>query len=220
MKKLVSLVLTITMMISLASCANSTDSFSQGPPDAVSEMPAQASEQSEPVELSISSDTIDLIMSSYSGKNFKEGVVPDDILTAILQSGQKAPSAINAQPWHFAVVKNSEIASELVSRNYVEGAVVIVVSGKANERVGVSIAFDCALATQNMYLAAQSLGLGAHLYYSGVDSVNNTMKDTLGIPADYEAQIIMLVGYLDDSVNAVSSASVRNPLSGNVTYVE
>lgn len=127
---------------------------------------------------------------------------------------------MNAQPWHFTVIKNSETAGQLASRNYVEGAVVIVVSGRPDEKVGVSIAFDSGLATQNMYIAAQSLGFGAHLYYGGVQDINDNMKDTLGIPDDYEAQIIMLVGYLDDSVDAVSSASARNPLSGNVNYVD
>ena len=174
----------------------------------------------EPVELAVSSDLIDAIMLTYSGKSFKAGEVHDDFLEAILQSGQKAPSAQNAQPWHFTVIKNSEIAKQLVSRDYREGAAVIVVSGKPDERRGVHIAFDCALATQNMYLAAQSLGLGAHLYYSGVQNINNSMKGTLGIPDGYEAQIIMLIGYLDDSADAVTSASPRNPVNNNVNYVE
>lgn len=213
------------MIVGLASCGSPSDSSTQGeasPSEQVSaeEPPAQSSEQYEPVELTVSSNTIDMIMSSYSGKTFKEGSVPDDALEAILQSGQKAPSAMNAQPWHFTVIKNSEIAAELPSRNYAEGAVVIVVSGKPDESAGVNIAFDCALATQNMYIAAQSLGLGAHLYYGGVQDINNNMKETLGIPDGYEAQIIMLVGYLDESVDAVASASVRNPLSDNVNYVD
>ena len=243
-KRIFGLCLSILMIVSIAACGDSSGSSLQTDGDQSEHVtPAQAEEQSpsgepgqeapagqqpsgqasaqyEPVELAASSDLIDAIMSSYSGKSFKEGAVPDDVLEAILQSGQKAPSASNGQPWHFTVIKDSEIAAQLASRNYVEGAVVIVVSGKADESVGVSIAFDCALATQNMYLAAQSLGLGAHLYYGGVDNINETMKDTLGIPDGYEAQIIMLVGYLDDSVDVVSSASARNPLSDNVNYIE
>ena len=242
-KRILAVLLCAVLTASLAACGNSNDSSlqtdenqsGQATPEQAGEQPpgqsgqeppagqqpsGQASAQYEPVELAVSSDLIDAIMSSYSGKSFKEGAVPDDVLEAILQSGQKAPSATNAQPWHFTVIKNSETAAQLASRNYVEGAVVIVVSGRPDEKVGVSIAFDCALATQNMYLAAQSLGLGAHLYYGGVQNINDSMKDTLGIPNDYEAQIIMLVGYLDDGVDAVSSASARNPLSDNVNYID
>lgn len=166
------------------------------------------------------SNAVDVIMGSYSGKQFKKGPVPDGLIESILKSGQKAPSAMNAQPWHFTVVKNSKIAGQLVSRNYAEGAVVIIVSGRSAAKVGVNIAFDCALATQNMYIAAQSLGLGAHLYYGGVQNINNSMKPSLGIPDDYEAQIIMLVGYLDDGVDAATAASSRNPLSNNVNYID
>jgi len=236
-KRVFTFLLFVLMLGSLAACNNSPESSqqpgesqngqipSEGTAGQPPEQPpqgqsAQQSEQYEPVELAVSSEAIDAIMSSYSGKSFKEGAVPDDALEAILQSGQKAPSATNAQPWHFTVIRNSEIAGQLASRNYQEGAVVIVVSGRADEGVGVSIAFDCALATQNMYLAAQSLGFGAHLYYGGVDDINQSMKDTLGIPDEYEAQIIMLVGYLADDVDATTSASARNSLSDTVNYVD
>lgn len=234
-RQIFAFLLSVIMVISLAACGNSSDSSPQSevnqsrqssPVEPPAQPPAQPGGQSntntqyEPVELTASSDAIDAIMSSYSGKTFKEGIVPEDVLESILQSGQKAPSAMNAQPWHFTAIRNSELAAQLAARNYVEGAVVIVVSGKADEKAGVSIAFDCALATENMYIAAQSLGLGAHLYYGGVDNINSSMKDTLGIPDDYEAQIIMLVGYLDDSMDAVSSATVRNSLSNNVNYIE
>ena len=184
------------------------------------QQPGQMPGHYEPVELDVSSDMIDAIMRTYSGKSFKEGSIPDDLLEAILYSGQKAPSATNAQPWHFTVIKNSDIAAQLASRNYQQGAVVIVVSGKPDDRRGVNVAFDCALATQNMYLAAQSLGLGAHLYYSGVQNINDSMKDSLGIPDEYEAQIIMLVGYIADDVDAMTSASARNPIANNVNYVD
>ena len=245
-KQALSFFLSILMAVSLVACGNLSGSSGQaeanqskqnspaepaGPPQEQSgqETPpgqgpgqpsAMPSEPYEPVDLAVSSDAIDAIMASYSGKSFKEGVVPDDVLDTILQSGQKAPSATNAQPWHFTAIKNSEIAAQLASRNYVEGAAVIVVSGRPDEKVGVNVAFDCALATQNMYIATQSLGLGAHLYYGGVQNINDSMKESLGIPDGYEAQIIMLVGYLDDSVDAVTSASARNPLSGNVNYIE
>lgn len=224
-KQTLTLLSAVLMIASLASCGNPSESSPQAevnrsgqisPAETAGQPPAQY----EPVEHAVSSDTIDTIMSSYSGKAFKEGAVPDAALEAILQSGQKAPSAMNAQPWHFTVIINSEIATQLASRNYCEGAAVIVVSGRPDEKTGVNVAFDCALATQNMYIAAQSLGLGAHLYYGGVQNINDDMKNTLGIPDDYKAQIIMLVGYIDDSVDAVSSASARNSLPGNVNYVD
>lgn len=229
-RTLLFLMIAALMVTTLAGCAaQSRSATAQQPETQQSETPQPDTLQPETQQLETpqtraslpeSEDTIDVIMKSYSCKTFKEGTVPDDVLETILECGQKAPSGMNAQPWHFTVVKNTGIASGLASRNYAEGAVVIIVSGYADENVGVVPAFDCALATQNMYIAAQALGLGAHLYYGGVDDVNNSMRDSLGIPEGYEAQIIMLIGYIDDSVDDISSATGRNPLADNVNYIE
>jgi nitroreductase len=159
---------------------------------------------------------IDQIMRSFSPALFKASPVSDDIVETILQSGQKAPSASNAQPWHFTVVKDTETASQL-SRHYKEGAVVIVISGKVGGRW--PPAFDCALAAQYMSLTAQSLGLGVRMYYNSLQNVNNN-RSGLSIPDGYDAQIVLLVGYIDDSVDAVTSASQRRPLSENVNYIK
>ena len=171
-------------------------------------------------ETAVSSELINAILGSYSQRSFKEGVVPPDAIEAILNCAQKAPSAGNGQPWHFTVITNNEIARQTAPRHYVEGAAVIVISGKADERRGVSIAFDTALASQNIYLASQALGFGARQYYTGVQDINDSQKTALGIPDDYSAQIIMLIGFIADDVDAVTSASPRRAFSENVNYIE
>lgn len=62
-----------------------------------------------------SNDISKLIADSYSAKKFLEQQVDDQAIQQILKSGAKAPSARNLQPWHFTVVKNSEMVSELAS---------------------------------------------------------------------------------------------------------
>ena len=163
---------------------------------------------------------IDAIMNSYSGRSFKEGVIPDETIEILLNAGQKAPSAGNAQPWHFTVIKNTEVARQVAPRHYAEGALVIVISGKPDSRrPGIEI-FDCASASQNIYLAAQDLGFGVRQYINGVREVNDGMKESLGIPDGYNAVIIMLIGYPDEETDAVSSASVRRPFESNVNFIE
>jgi len=46
------------------------------------------------------------------------------------------------------------------------------------------------------------------------------MKDTLGIPEEYDAQIIMLVGHIADDTDALSSASSRKVIQDNINYVD
>ena len=58
-------------------------------------------------ESAVSSEIISAILGSYSQRSFKEGVVPPEALETILNCAQKAPSAGNAQPWHFTVITNN-----------------------------------------------------------------------------------------------------------------
>ena len=163
---------------------------------------------------------IDAIMSSYSCRSFGKGVVPDDVIEILLNAGQKAPSAGNAQPWHFTVIKNIEIAQQVAPRHYAEGALVIVISGKPDaRRPGVEI-FDSASASQNIYLAAQAFGFGVRQYINGVQEVNDNMRESLGIPEGYNAIIIMMIGYPDYEPDAVSAASPRRPAESNVNFIE
>ena len=167
---------------------------------------------------------IDTILDSFSAEDYKAGVIPDEALQTILQCGQKATSSWNLQPWHFTVIRSGELISSLLAggvaqREYKEGNVIIVISGMIKEE-GISSTFDCALATQNMYLAAQALGYGSRLYYDVIPMINSGMKDSLGIPEGYEAQIYLYIGNVADGVDATASASPRNPLGGNVNYID
>ncbi len=67
----------------------------------------------------------------------------------------------------------------------VPGNVVIVVSGIESEN-GTTPDFDCGLATQTMFIAAHSLGLGARIYGSPVEHINSN-KELFQIPSGYKA---------------------------------
>jgi len=161
--------------------------------------------------------TTDVILTGYTSRSFIATPVDDDAINIILQCGNKAPSARNSQPWRFTVVKNQEIIGKLV-RNATAGNVVIIVSGLISDQPGMSVSFDCGLATQNMVVAAQSLGLGAHIYTGPVQNINTNMKQELEIPTGYNVVSLIQIGNIDKSVDAVSSASPRNDLKAVVNY--
>ena len=81
-----------------------------------------------------------------------------------------------------------------------------------------STEFDCGLATQAMYTAAQALGLGANIYLMPVAQVNAAMRGELSIPDGYHAVMVMCIGHID--TDAVSSASGRNPMDELTNYIE
>ena len=165
-------------------------------------------------------DTIRLLLDSRAHRSFLNEPIKQEDLDTIIACGLRAPSAVNAQPWHFTVVKNREIADAVLG--YSTNGTVIVISvlpgsGLDDLEHPVSV-FDCGLATQAMHIAAQALGLGANIFWAPVAHVNETMRDTLAIPDGYEALMIMAVGYVD--MEAVSSATSRNDINEMVNYID
>lgn len=66
--------------------------------------------------LSASAQTaVDAILSSGTTQAFKSDAVAEDDLNIILQAGLTTASAINQQPWHFAVITNQDVMKEIGS---------------------------------------------------------------------------------------------------------
>ena len=57
--------------------------------------------------------TVDVIMQTGTTQAFTDEAVSEADLTAILQAGLVATSAINQQPWYFVAVTNPEVMAEL-----------------------------------------------------------------------------------------------------------
>ena len=164
-----------------------------------------------------SGNVTDVILKGYSARAYIEKPVSDSEIDMIVKCGLKAPSASNRQPWMFTVVKNDSLMKNIIPAANT-GNILIVVSGPAAVKPGMDISFDCALATQNMYLAAQSIGLGSRIYGSPVKNINSRMKQDLGIPENYNAVTVLRVGNADKSVDATSSASTRKNPAELVVY--
>jgi nitroreductase len=161
-------------------------------------------------------NVIDVILKSYSTKMFTTIPVTDNDIDLIVKCGMIAPSSRNMQPWKFTVVKDQSICGEILE-DFTAGNVLIIISGLAKQD-GTVDPFDCALATENMYLAAHALGLGAHIYGSPVVNVNRSWRQKLAIPDDYRAVVLLRVGSIDKTVDAVSGASTRKKPEEVVNY--
>lgn len=204
MKRLITAILLLSMMIMVFTGCNQAKSDATGT-------------QSANGGAANGLDAISVIRNGFSTKTFMEKEVSPDYIELILQSGAKAPSARNTQPWRFTVVTNAEMVERLRG---VPGTVFIVVSGSTEEMVGVNPIFDCALAVQNMYITAQAIGLGAHIYTGPIANINANEKENLRIPEGYAAVALICIGYIENKEDAVSSATPRNPLSDIVNYVD
>lgn len=132
-----------------------------------------------------------------------------------------APSAINQQPWAFTVVRDQGIL-DLISRNAKNHMIATVPAAAASDRIHVHvtdanfhifyhapalilisgivqgpwIVEDCALAAENLMLAAYGAGLGS-CWIGLAQSFLNTPegKKSIGTPAAWISVAPIIVGY-------------------------
>jgi len=159
---------------------------------------------------------IDAILSGYSVKNYTSERVTDQQLDLILKCGIKAPSASNRQPWKFTVIRDDSTMKEIIN-NVVPGNVLIIVSGVESQQGGSTPDFDCGLATHSMFIAAEGLGLGARIYGSPIRNIN-LKREVYQIPTNYKAVMVLRIGNIEKSVDAVSAASTRKMPEDVINY--
>jgi len=165
-------------------------------------------------------EVLDAIMQRRSIYQFKPEAVPTEKITSILEAGRWAPSYANSQPWEFITVTDSklkqevaEIAKETMAAHAgIEGAHVIIATCVDPEKDPYHFIEDGAVATQNMALAAHSLGLAT--YWVGIlsstndrKSVEHRIKEVLDIPEKIRAISLLPIG-----VPAYSIEKERKPL--------
>ena len=124
-----------------------------------------------------------------------EPLSPDDV-QAILNSGRRAQSSKNTQPWHFVAVQDRSTLKELAGLGTYAGhlaaaalGVVIVTSDPAQRW---SILFDAGQAAAYMQLAAWELGLGS--CFASIYEPEKA-KALLGIPENQFFDVALSFGY-------------------------
>ena len=109
----------------------------------------------------------DAIQYRRSIRKYDDKPVSDEDLQRILQAAMMAPSAMNAQPWHFLIIRDRKVLAEIAANNpnaemAKEAPLAILVA--ADLKLEQAPGFwpqDCSAAVQNLLLAVHALGLGA-----------------------------------------------------------
>lgn len=123
-------------------------------------------------------------------------------LAAVLNAGRRASSSKNRQRWDFIVVTDRARLRELAAVGPFAGhlagaaaAVALVTPDPRGPHASLSILWDLGLASQNMILAAWSLGIGScPVTVYEADSA----RRLLGYPADRGCQFLLALGYPAD----------------------
>lgn len=160
-------------------------------------------------------ETLQTIRNRYSCRSFTGEAVAQEQIEAIAQAGVQAPSAMNLQPWEIIVIRDKALLDEmdasvmeLLSKQEDQSAYnrfknrggklfynapcMFVVVKKAGSDL------DCGIVTENIALAASSLGLGNVICgMAGIafdTEKGDVFRDKI-IPEGYEFGIGVLVGY-------------------------
>jgi nitroreductase len=139
-------------------------------------------------------------------RRFKSDPIPDEKLQAILDAGRWAPSFSNLQPWRFLVIKDQNLKKELdkAARESVlhlginEAPVIILVC--VDRRIDPLHAIEAgAAATQNMTLAATSLGLGAGWIGIWGTEAEASIRKIFKLPETVRVVSLLPLGIPDES---------------------
>jgi nitroreductase len=129
-------------------------------------------------------DVMEAIYERRATRDFTNAPVAPDILTKLVDAAIQAPSAFNAQPWHFTIIRDPTLLDRIsaAAKPYMfrvldpksapsgirehlndpgfhvfyHAPVMILISGKEGEWT----AEDVGLAAENLMLAAHAAGLG------------------------------------------------------------
>lgn len=176
----------------------------------------------------------DVILSTGTTNAFTQEAVPEKDLKLILQAGIQTASAQNKQPWYFVALTNHDMMEEIAAdgpdfSSLKEGTVkalfgdspVAILVYNASESVSVAEGFDCGLATQNMVIAASSLGYGTKVIGMPTLALNGENHDAwcerLGVDASMQCCAVILLGRID--TDAVSTATTRMRFEEKVSII-
>lgn len=147
----------------------------------------------------IMNETLQTIFARTSVRSYSSEPISQDTLEMIVKAGMAAPTGMNRQPWQFVVVSGDEAMKSLSEkipqvRMLKEAAAAIVVLG--NPEISDNWMLDCSAATENILLAAQSMGIGA-VWTAGYPYPDRIAPITaaLNIPSPWIPLCLIPMGY-------------------------
>jgi len=149
-------------------------------------------------------DVFNVIKNRRSVRSFSDKGVGDEKIGKILEAASLAPSSGNIQNWQFIVVKDAnkkEVIAEACRQNFLLEAPVIIVICDDKEKIELLFGEkgkefyaiqNCALATENLLLAATGLDL-ATCFTAVFDE--EAIKRELEVPENVSIDGVIALGY-------------------------
>lgn len=158
-----------------------------------------------PKEMDQTNNTLEIIHQRKSVRNYTDQKVEKEKLEALVKAGMAAPTAVNKQPWAFVVIDDKDVLNQLgdalpyAKMAKKAGGAIIVCGDLSKALEGWEQEFwiqDCSAATQNILLAAESMGLGAvwTAAYPAKDRMKSVIE-ILNLPEHIIPLNVIPIGY-------------------------
>ena len=152
------------------------------------------------ISLSAENQTLQTILNRKSVRTYTSQEITPDKIDQLLKAGMAAPSSRDRRPWHFIVISEKSVLEGLGDQ--LKNAAVLKSANKAiivcgDDQLSDNCWFlDCAAVTQNILLAAESMGIGAvwtavYPYEDRAEVVNKAFD----LPEHVHALAIIPLGY-------------------------
>ena len=146
-----------------------------------------------------------------SVRKYTDQAIEKSTIDSILKAGMSGPTAVNARPWSFIAVTDSQMLSRMADANgraaqcLKDAKLGILVCGdleRAFSRAPEYWVVDCSIAAQNMVLAAEELGLGSVWLGTWPQEEKMTnQRETFQLPESIVPHSLIAFGYPDDEVS-------------------
>jgi nitroreductase len=163
----------------------------------------------------------DVVRTRRSVRSFKPDLVPDEVLSKVLEAVRIAPSGSNRQPWLFIIVKDETVKKMLIpacgdQKWLAEAPIIVVACGhifdwnRGSYMGEHSVLVDVSIAMTHLILAARNEGLGT----CWIGLFNNAeVKKVLEVPEGWNVVGVTPLGYPKAEEKAFTDPGPRKQLS-------
>ncbi|HWR66017.1 MAG TPA: nitroreductase family protein [Bellilinea sp.] len=156
-------------------------------------------------------EAIEAILTRRSVRRFTPQPVSEEEITLLLRAAMQAPSAGNAQPWHFVVVMERSALDAIpnfhpfAKMTAQAPLAVLICADEGLEKYSSRWPLDCAAAAENMLLAAHASGLGAVWVGVYPEALRmNSFRSLLGVPENILPVALVVIGHAQETPPAIN----------------
>ena len=138
-------------------------------------------------------------------RKYQSTKIPNTLVQLLLEAAMSAPSAGNAQPWHFIVITENHLLKKIQAfhpysqmLSHAPLAILICADRDKEKHPGFWVQ-DCSAAAMNLLMSAHILGLGAvWLGIHPVEKLIEGIHELFRLPSHVSPLALIAVGYPDE----------------------